>query len=124
MIPGLQDSNSQSRSQALQSVESTIQELGNIFTQLATMVSQQGELAIRSKMRVKPTFRVKIIVFKIFVNALSRIDENVDESLVNVEGAQVALLKHLTKISSNRWLMIKIFFVLVVFLLIFLIFFS
>ena len=75
-------------------------------------------------MRVKLTFRVKIIVFKNFVNALSRIDENVDESLVNVEGAQEALLKHLTKISSNRWLMIKIFFVLVVFLLIFLIFFS
>jgi hypothetical protein len=28
-------------------VESTIHELSNIFTQLATMVSQQGELAIR-----------------------------------------------------------------------------
>lgn len=37
----------QSRAQALHSVESTIHELGNIFTQLATMVTQQGELAIR-----------------------------------------------------------------------------
>lgn len=44
----LQDSYMQGRAEALHNVESTIHELGNIFTQLATMVSQQGELAIRS----------------------------------------------------------------------------
>ncbi|MQM04075.1 hypothetical protein Taro_036869 [Colocasia esculenta] len=93
----LQDSYMQSRAEALQNVESTIHELSNIFTQLATMVSQQGELAIR-------------------------IDENMDDTLANVEGAQGALLKYLNSISSNRWLMIKIFFVLVVFLMIFLFF--
>lgn len=42
-----QDSYMQSRAEALQNVESTIHELSNIFTQLATMVSQQGEIAIR-----------------------------------------------------------------------------
>lgn len=42
-----QDGYMQSRSDALQNVESTIQELGNIFNQLATLVSQQGEIAIR-----------------------------------------------------------------------------
>jgi syntaxin 5 len=42
-----QDSYMNSRAEALQNVESTIHELSNIFTQLATMVSQQGELAIR-----------------------------------------------------------------------------
>lgn len=42
-----QDSYMQSRAEALHNVESTIHELGGIFTQLATMVSQQGELAIR-----------------------------------------------------------------------------
>ncbi|GKV06537.1 hypothetical protein SLEP1_g18420 [Rubroshorea leprosula] len=47
MVP-LQDSYMQGRAEALHNVESTIHELGNIFTQLATMVSQQGELAIRS----------------------------------------------------------------------------
>ncbi|KAG8053188.1 hypothetical protein GUJ93_ZPchr0001g30899 [Zizania palustris] len=73
----------QSRAEALQNVESTIHELSNIFTQLATMVSQQGELAIR-------------------------IDENVDDTLANVEGAQGQLLKYLNSISSNRWLMMKI----------------
>ncbi|CAN1331324.1 SYP32 [Linum perenne] len=96
MVP-LQDSYMQSRAEALHNVESTIHELGNIFTQLATMVSQQGELAIR-------------------------IDENMDETLSNVEGAQGQLVRYLNSISSNRWLMIKIFFVLVVFLMIFLFF--
>ncbi|KAF8393320.1 hypothetical protein HHK36_021561 [Tetracentron sinense] len=96
LVP-LQDTYMQSRAEALQNVESTIHELSNIFTQLATMVSQQGELAIR-------------------------IDENMDDTLANVEGAQGALLKYLNSISSNRWLMIKIFFVLVVFLMIFLFF--
>lgn len=46
MVP-LQDSYMRSRAEALDNVESTIHELGNIFTQLATMVSQQGEIAIR-----------------------------------------------------------------------------
>ncbi|KAJ1282302.1 hypothetical protein BS78_03G041100 [Paspalum vaginatum] len=92
-----QDSYMQSRAEALQNVESTIHELGNIFTQLATMVSQQGELAIR-------------------------IDENMEETLTNVEGAQGQLLKYLNSISSNRWLMMKIFFVLMVFLMIFIFF--
>ncbi|KAK1298403.1 Syntaxin-32 [Acorus calamus] len=96
LVP-VQDTYMQSRAEALQNVESTIHELSNIFTQLATMVSQQGELAIR-------------------------IDENMDDTLANVEGAQGALLKYLNGISSNRWLMIKIFFVLVVFLMIFLFF--
>ncbi|GLJ41619.1 hypothetical protein SUGI_0861400 [Cryptomeria japonica] len=87
----------QSRAEALQNVESTIMELSNIFKQLATMVAQQGEIAIR-------------------------IDENMDETLANVEGAQGALLNYLNWISSNRWLMVKIFFVLIIFLTIFVIF--
>ncbi|XXG56063.1 hypothetical protein AAC387_Pa03g3577 [Persea americana] len=96
LVP-LQDSYMQSRAEALQNVESTIHELSSIFTQLATMVSEQSELAIR-------------------------IDENMDDTLANVEGAQGALLKYLNGISSNRWLVIKIFFVLIVFLMIFLFF--
>ncbi|CAN6973653.1 hypothetical protein Bca4012_000261 [Brassica carinata] len=92
-----QESYSQNRAVALHSVESTITELSGIFTHLATMVTQQGELAIR-------------------------IDDNMDESLVNVEGARSALLQHLTRISSNRWLMIKIFAVIILFLIVFLFF--
>ncbi|GAB4828349.1 Syntaxin-32 [Ancistrocladus abbreviatus] len=96
LVP-VQDSYMQSRAEALQNVESTIHELSNIFTQLATMVSQQGEIAIR-------------------------IDENMDETLANVEGAQSQLVRYLNSISSNRWLMIKIFFVLILFLMFFLFF--
>ncbi|KAF8018893.1 hypothetical protein BT93_H3706 [Corymbia citriodora subsp. variegata] len=96
LVP-LQDTYMQSRAEALQNVESTIHELSSIFNQLATLVSQQGEIAIR-------------------------IDENMDDTLTNVEGAQGALLKYLNSISSNRWLMIKIFFVLIFFLMVFLFF--
>ncbi|CAK7334878.1 unnamed protein product [Dovyalis caffra] len=96
-IVPLQDSYMQSRAEALHNVESTIHELSNIFTQLATMVSQQGELAIR-------------------------IDENMDETLSNVEGAQGQLVRYLNSISSNRWLMMKIFLVLIVFLMFFVFF--
>ncbi|KAK3438255.1 hypothetical protein EUGRSUZ_C02867 [Eucalyptus grandis] len=46
MVP-LQDTYMQSRAEALQNVESTIHELSSIFNQLATLVSQQGEIAIR-----------------------------------------------------------------------------
>ncbi|KAL1197004.1 Syntaxin-31 [Cardamine amara subsp. amara] len=92
-----QENYSQNRAVALHSVESTITELSGIFTHLATMVTQQGELAIR-------------------------IDDNMDESFTNVEGAHSALLQHLTRISSNRWLMIKIFVVIILFLIVFLFF--
>nr|GMD52951.1 syntaxin-31 isoform X2 [Ipomoea batatas]GMD57496.1 syntaxin-31 isoform X2 [Ipomoea batatas] len=88
------ESYSQNRAVALQSVESTISELSGIFTNLATMVAQQGELAIR-------------------------IDDNMDDTLANVEGAQSSLLKYLNQISSNRMLMIKIFLVLIFFLALF-----
>ncbi|KAK4436530.1 syntaxin [Sesamum alatum] len=92
-----QESISRSRTVALQNVESTISELSGIFTHLATMVAHQGELAIR-------------------------IDDNMDESLANVEGASNALLKYLNRISSNRWLMIKLFLVLILFMVIFIVF--
>lgn len=63
----------------------------------AGQVQEQGELAIR-------------------------IDENVDDTLANVDSAQAQLLKYLNTISSNRWLVMKIFMVLLVFLVIFVVF--
>ncbi len=51
-----------------------------------------------------------------------RIDENVDETLANVDAAQTYLLKYLKNISSNRWLMMKVFFVLMVFMIFFMVF--
>ncbi|PRQ59399.1 putative syntaxin-5, Sly1p-binding domain-containing protein [Rosa chinensis] len=92
-----QENYTESRATALQNVESTISELSGVFTHLATMVAHQGELAIR-------------------------IDDNMDESLTNVEGAHSALLRNLNRISSNRWLIIKIFAILIFFLIVFIFF--
>ena len=60
----------------------------------AAQVQEQGEMAVR-------------------------IDENIDDTLSNVESAQTQLLKYLDTISSNRWLVMKIFAVLMVFMVIF-----
>lgn len=51
-----------------------------------------------------------------------RIDENVDDTLANVDAAQTYLLRYLKGISSNRWLVMKVFAVLVLFLTVFLVF--
>jgi syntaxin 5 len=85
------------RSEAMQNIEQTIIELGDIFTQLATMVQQQEEL-------------------------VHRIDANVDEATHHIEGAHTELLKYLRSVTSNRWLIIKVFAVLIIFFLIFIVF--
>ena len=93
-----QDQNySTSRADAMQNVERTITELGGIFQQLATMVNEQGEMAIR-------------------------IDENVEDVVMNVDQAQGELLKYLNYISNNRWLAMKVFGVLMAFLMFFIVF--
>ena len=92
-----QDTYLSSRAEALRNVETTIVELGTIFNKLSEMVAQQGEMAIR-------------------------IDENVDDTLANVTNAQAQLLKYLNTISSNRWLIMKVFAVLLIFLVIFVVF--
>jgi syntaxin 5 len=92
-----QDQYLASRTEALRNVEQTIVELGGIFNKLSEMVVQQGELAIR-------------------------IDENVDDTLSNVTSAQAQLLKYLNTVSNNRWLVLKVFGVLMAFLLLFIMF--
>lgn len=72
--------------------------------------------------RIPLVFSNQITVQKLICVDCCRIDENMDDTLANVEGAQGALLKYLNSISSNRWLMIKIFFVLIFFLMVFLFF--
>ena len=85
-----QDTYIQSRSTAIESIESTIAELGQIFTQLAQMVAEQRE-------------------------TVQRIDADTVDIASNVSGAQRELLKYYASISSNRWLMLKVFGVLIVF---------
>lgn len=81
------------RGEAIEAIERTISELGGIFGQLASMVSEQSEM-------------------------IQRIDANTEDVVDNVEGAQRELLKYWGRISSNRWLIVKMFGVLMIFFLI------
>uniref|UniRef100_A0A8C1T0H9 Syntaxin-5 n=1 Tax=Cyprinus carpio TaxID=7962 RepID=A0A8C1T0H9_CYPCA len=92
-----QDSYIQSRADTMQNIESTIVELGSIFQQLAHMVKEQEE-------------------------TVQRIDANVEDTQLNVEMAHTEILKYFQSVSSNRWLMIKIFLVLIIFFIIFVVF--
>jgi syntaxin 5 len=79
----------QQRGQAIESIESTINELGSIFGQLAQMVSEQGE-------------------------QIQRIDANTEDVVDNVEGAQRELMKYWNRVQGNRWLVAKMFGVLMI----------
>ncbi|BFZ64549.1 Integral membrane protein SED5 [Saitoella coloradoensis] len=81
-----------SRASAIETIESTIHELGSIFSQLAQMVSEQRE-------------------------QITRIDQDTEDIVSNVGGAQRELMKYYRRVSSNRMLMLKGFGVLIIFFL-------
>ncbi|KAI9292612.1 t-SNARE [Neoconidiobolus thromboides FSU 785] len=89
-----QDSYIDSRASAITNIESTIAELGSVFQQLANMVAEQRDV-------------------------VQRIDANVESMELNVTGAQQELLRYYTSISSNRWLIIKVFGLIVMFMVLF-----
>ncbi|XP_065342599.1 syntaxin-5 [Cloeon dipterum] len=96
----MQDESNQylhSRAETMQNIESTIVELGGIFQQLAHMVKEQEEM-------------------------VERIDTNIQDVELNVEAAHSEILKYFQSVSSNRWLMIKIFAVLILFFIFFVVF--
>ncbi|KAI9360781.1 t-SNARE [Zopfochytrium polystomum] len=84
----------ESRSLAIESIESTIAELGQMYSHFAQILSQQREV-------------------------IQRIDDNVIDVEMNVTGAHDQLVRYFQNISSNRWLMLKVLAVLVVFFLLF-----
>jgi syntaxin 5 len=91
------DSYMQSRAETMQNIESTIVELGGIFQQLAHMVKEQEEM-------------------------VERIDSNIEDTEINVGAAHAEILKYFQSVSNNRWLMIKIFGVLIFFFIFFVVF--
>ncbi|KAF5701170.1 syntaxin 5 [Fusarium mundagurra] len=95
MMEEAQPSNTyiQQRGEAIEAIEKTIGELGSIFGQLATMVTEQSEM-------------------------IQRIDANTEDVVDNVEGAQRELLKYWNRVSSNRMLIAKMFGTLMIFFLI------
>ena len=82
----------QQRGEAIEAIERTIGELGGIFGQLAQMVSEQAE-------------------------QIQRIDANTDDVVDNVDGAQRELMKYWSRVQGNRWLVAKMFGVLMIFFL-------
>lgn len=87
----------QERAETMQNIESTIVELGGIFQQLAHMVKEQEEM-------------------------VERIDTNVQDAEMNIEAAHGEILKYFQSVTKNRWLMIKIFGVLILFFIFFVVF--
>ncbi|XP_057216341.1 syntaxin 5A, like isoform X2 [Triplophysa rosa] len=89
--------NQRNRADTMQNIESTIVELGSIFQQLAHMVKEQEE-------------------------TVQRIDANVEDAHLNVDLAHSEILKYFQSVSNNRWLLIKIFLILVIFFIVFVVF--
>lgn len=85
------------RAETMQNIESTIIELGGIFQQLAFMVKEQEEM-------------------------VERIDSNIEDAELNVEAAHTEILRYFQSVTNNRWLMIKIFAVLIFFFIFFFVF--
>uniref|UniRef100_A0A7S0B0Z0 t-SNARE coiled-coil homology domain-containing protein n=1 Tax=Pyrodinium bahamense TaxID=73915 RepID=A0A7S0B0Z0_9DINO len=86
-----------SRAEAVQSVQRTIGELAQMFQKMAVMVTAQEEM-------------------------IQRIDQDIDSTLDNVNTAQDDLLKYFHHISSNRGLIIKVFLILIFFVVFFVVF--
>jgi syntaxin 5 len=86
-----------SRGQAIEGIESTIAELGQIYQNFAVLLSSQRE-------------------------AVQRIDENVLDTQVSVEGAYGQLTKYYQGVQGNRWLVAKVLATMVFFFMIFVVF--
>jgi len=85
------------RAAAVENLEGAIEDVAEMFQEFAVVLEQQREMVLR-------------------------IDENVDAALVDVEIGQSELVKYYQSISSNRGLMLKIFLVLAVFAVLFIVF--
>lgn len=86
-----------SRAEAVQSVQKTIGELAQMFQKMAVMVTAQEEM-------------------------IQRIDHDLDDTLDNATKAQDNLLQYFHYISSNRALIIKVFLILIFFVIFFVVF--
>lgn len=55
---------------------------------------------------------------------IDRIDSNVQDAELSIEAAHTQILRYFQSVSSNRWLMIKIFGILIFFFIFFVVFIS
>lgn len=96
MVPQ-EDAYLSSRAQEVESIEGMIHELGQMYVKLTTIISLHGEMTIR-------------------------IDENMDNALENTESGFRELITARDRMSSNQWLILKIFAVLIAFSTFFVVF--
>lgn len=92
-----QDTYLHERERNIKTIYSKIEELGQMMGRLSHMIANQGE-------------------------TISLLDTNVTDIQTNVDAAHSELLKYFQSISSNRWLMFKVFGILIVFFIIFVVF--
>lgn len=92
-----ESSYNEQRAQDAMAVERQLTEIGQMMTKLATMVHEQRETIIT-------------------------INSNIDDSREHMEGAISELQKYLATLTGNRWLMIKVFAILIFFALFFALF--
>lgn len=101
VVPSLQteDDLILQRSNQIQDIEVHITEIKGIFDKLTSLVAMQGE-------------------------KIRRIEDNVQETMTSAEGAVEQLLKYLKGLSNNQWLIMKVFLILLFFILVFVLFFA
>uniref|UniRef100_A0A7S1VQX5 t-SNARE coiled-coil homology domain-containing protein n=1 Tax=Sexangularia sp. CB-2014 TaxID=1486929 RepID=A0A7S1VQX5_9EUKA len=99
MLMVTDDSLLDQRAVALDHIQKTIEELGQIFENINVMVAQQGE-------------------------AIERISDNVEDVSANVDSAQDQLTKFYANLKQGRWLYAKIFMIMLVFIVVWLTFFA
>jgi len=101
VVPSLQteDDLILQRSNQIQDIEGHVTDIKGIFDKLTSLVAIQGE-------------------------KIRRIEDNVQETVLNAEGAVEQLLKYLKGLSNNQWLIMKVFLILLFFILVFVLFFA
>ena len=87
----------QERAMQAEQIEGQLTEISQMMSKLATIVHNQRETIIT-------------------------INENVEDATLHVEGAIEQLQKYLSSLSGNRWLMIKVFALLIFLAIIFTVF--
>lgn len=96
-VLGMQSTYHQSRAQAVENIQKTIGELAQMFQKMAVLVTAQEEM-------------------------IGRIDSDLDNTVENIDGGQKHLLKYFQHMSSNRSLILKVFLILISFVIFFVVF--
>lgn len=97
---GMQDQTMEivhSRAEAIKKVQAMIGDMGQMFQKMAVMVQQQEEMVMR-------------------------VDQNLDDTAENITKGNQQLLNYYSHVSNNRILIMKVFAILIAFIIFFVVF--